>query len=356
MLLALALLAATALPAFEPDPTVVAKVDGWVVAADEAAKAGNTSEAAANLWRAAEAADRQLRDHERAVSLYDRLIREYPAARLTRGASARRDYVAKGIAGGGLEPFRRFERVRADFAKIPRADARAEVRDIVASFPRFAYADEALLWLGDRAAESEDAAEAARAYRELLDRFPESPLAAHAWAGLGRAAFAAKDWDAAEEAFQKIAGTRVAGASVVSAKEVDMVRRHRIRAGRLRWVLGVLALSAIAAAATVEPKRLKAAARASVGNELLYAAPIFALVTFLAPSDGRPALAAVAATSITFLWASIVWANAARPALARPALRALSAAAATVTGCAIMYVLLYALDLLIAVEKLLGEA
>lgn len=351
----LALLLAAALPAATPNPAVAAKVDAWTAAADEAAAKGNASEAAANLWRAGEAADRELRDYDRALALYGRLVHDHPAARLTRGAMARRDYVAKGITPDP-EPFRRFERVRADFAKLDRGDARAEVRELVERFPKFAYADEALLWIGDRATESEDTAEARKAYETLLERFPDSPLAAHAWAGLGRAAFAAKDWDAAEAAFARIANTTVAGASIVSAKEVDMVRRHRIRAVRLRWVLGFLAVAAVAAAASVDPRRLKRAARASLGRELLYAAPIFALVTFLAPADGRGSLAAVAATFILFLWLTLIWADAARPALARPGLRALSTIAATITGVAIVYVLLYALDLLIALERLIGEA
>lgn len=351
----LSLLLAAALPVATPDPSVVAKVDRLVAAADEAAAAGNASEAAANLWRAGEAADRELRDYDRAVALYSRLVAEYPAARLTRGAAARRDYVAKGISAGA-EPFRRLERVRSEFATLDRGDARAEVRDLVATFPDFPYADEALLWIGDRAAEGEDADEARRAYRELLDRFPRSPLAAHAWAGLGRAAFAAKDWDAAEEAFARIAGTTVAGASFVSAKEVDMVRRHRVRANRLRYVLAFLAIAGVAAAATVDPRRIRAAAKSSVGTELFYAAPVFALVVVIAPKDGRGSLAALAATFILFLWVTLIWADAARPAFARPALRALSTIGAAITGLAIVYVLLYALDLLIAVERLMGEA
>src|SRR5688500_300110 len=136
----LAFLLAAALPVATPDPAVIAKVDRLVAAADEAAAAGNASEAAANLWRAGEAADRELRDYDRAIALYSRRATEFPAARLTRGAIARRDYVAKGISAGA-EPFRRFERVRADFATLDRGDARAEVRDLVAAFPDFPYAD-----------------------------------------------------------------------------------------------------------------------------------------------------------------------------------------------------------------------
>lgn len=347
-----ALLLAAALPVATPDPAVEAKVARWVAAADEAAKAGDASAAASNLWRAGEAADRNLRDYDRALELYGRLVENYPAARLARGAAARRDYVIRGTSGGA-EPFERFERVRAEFAKLDRADARQEVRAIVDEFPAFAIADEALLWLGDRAAEAGDAAEARRTYRELLDRFPESPLAAHAWAGLGRAAFDEKDWAEAEDAFARIAGTSVAGAAVVSGKEVELVRRHRTRASRLVWVLGFLGLAIGGAIVTVDPRRLKNAVRTSVGRELLYAGPVFALLVLVSPADGRYPIAVVGITALAFLWAAIVWTDAARPSLAR--LKTLSTAVGTLAAAAVAYTVLYALDLLVAVERLIGE-
>src|SRR5687767_3035832 len=96
-LVLLALLIA-ALPVATPDPAVAAQVDRWEAAANEAADAGNAPDAAANVWRAAEAADKKLRDYDRAVALYDRLLKDYPAARLSRGAATRREYVVKAIS------------------------------------------------------------------------------------------------------------------------------------------------------------------------------------------------------------------------------------------------------------------
>ena len=351
----LALLLAAALPTSTPDPAVLAQVDRWEAAAVSAEEAGDASRAAANLWRAAEAADKKLRDYDRALALYGRLAEEYPAARLTRGALARREYVARAIAGGA-EPFRRFERVRDEFAKLGSPAAREEVASILEDHPDFALADEALLWLADRAYDDHDARDARVRYRELIERFPESPLVAHAWAGLGRAAFAEKDWAAAEEAYARIAETSVAGAALVSRREVKMVRQHRIRAGRLRWVLGFLAVAGVLAIATVEPRRLGAAARRAVGRELLFAGPVFLLLVLIAPSDGRFALASIACAGIAILLAAVIWAEAARPAVTRPGLRVACTALGTAAGAAVLYVVLYALDLLVAVERLLGEA
>lgn len=355
MLTALLFLAAAALPVPTPDPAVEESVRNWIVAADESAKAGNAPEAAANLWRAAEATDHKLRDYHRAVALYDRLVREYPAARLARAAASRRDDISRATAEGA-EPYARFERVRAELSRLDREAARKEVREIVDENPKFPIADEALLWLADRAAEAGDVDEAEKTWRELLARFPQSAVAAHAWAGLGRSAFARGDWTVAEDAFSRIAGTSVAGAAIVSRKEVEIVRRHRTRAERLRWVLGFLAIAVVAAVVTVEPKRLPRAVRASVGRELLYTAPVFALLVLVAPHEGRASIAAVAALGVGFLWAALVWADAARPALARPSLKAMSTIAGTLTGIALAYVVLYALDLLVAVERLIGDA
>jgi hypothetical protein len=83
---------------------------------------------------------------------------------------------------------------------------------------------------------------------------------------------------------------------------------------------------------------------------------VFLLLVILAPAEGRHGLAVVGAAAVGFLLAALVWADAARPALARPAIRAASTAFATLTGAAFLYAVLYALDLLVAVERLLGEA
>lgn len=355
LLFAAAVPVAATLPPAKVDPGIVGQVDARVAEAEAAAARGDTSAAAAGLWRAAELADRRMRDYARAIELYDRMAREYPAARLTRAASVRRDYVVRAVAEGE-EPFRRLERVREEFASLGRSEARAEVRAILADHPRFPLADESLLWLADRAAEDGDPVEARERYRELTERFPQSPLVAHAWAGLGRAAFAERDWVAAEAAYARMSERGGDAAALVSRKEVEMVIRHRIRAERLRWVLGFLAAAAIAAALTVEPRRIRGSVRAAAGRELLYVGPIFALLVLIAPGEGRGSLAAIGAAAIGFLVAILIWADASRPALARPALRVVSTAVGTLAGAAVLYVVLYALDLLIAVETLMGEA
>lgn len=345
---------AAPLPAATPDPAAAKQLEARLAAADAAAARGDVSAAASNLWRAAEIADRKLRDYATALSLYDRLRKEYPAARLTRGAAVRREYVARAIAAGE-EPFRRFERVRAEFATLERSVSRDEVRSILEDHPDFPIADEALMWLADRAVEDGDPAEARRRYREIIDRFPQSTLVPHAWAGLGRAAFDEKDWSAAEAAYARIAQAGGAGSALVSRKEVEMVVRHRIRAGRLRWVLGFLGVVAVAAAVTVDPRRLRTGVRAAAGRELLYVGPLFALLVLIAPDEGRGSLAVLGASAILFLILSLLWVHAARPAFSRPALRVISTVMGTAAGAAVLYAVLYSLDLLVAVETLLGE-
>ena len=135
-----------------------------------------------------------------------------------------------------------------------------------------------------------------------------------------------------------------------------MVRRHRTRAERLAWVLGFLAVAGVGAVASVDPRRLRGAVAKSWGRELLYAGPVFAILVLVAPHEGRWSMAALGALGIAFLWAALVWADAARPALTRPSLRAVSTVAGTLTGMALVYVVLYALDLLVAVERLVGDA
>lgn len=306
----------------------------------------------AELWRAAEKADHEDRDYARAVALYDQLRTEHPSARLARGAATRREYIARAIAGpGGEEPFRRFEVVRATYKELGLEKARAEIEAIRAAFPAFPLDDELLLWLGDRAVEQDDHARARDAYQELADRHPSSPLRGHALAGVGRASFELGDYRRAEAAYESVAGTGMAGARYVSETEITRVRRHVDRAVRVRWVLGFLAVLAVAAAATVDPRKLVPSARRAIGREMLYVAPVLGALVLIAPADARGSLAAVAAAGIAYLWAALLWVEAARLRLAGRAARLASTFAATAGGAAVLYAVLYALDLLVAVER-----
>ncbi len=326
-------------------------VAAHVAAAEAAAKKGDVAEAAASLWRAADTADRKQRDYARALSLYDRLLAEYPSARLARGAETRRDYVRRGVAGGE-EPFRRFEIVRAELGRADPPRARAEVEAILAEFPSFPLADELVMWLADGDADGGRWSEARERYRKVVEAFPESPLAGYAWAGIARASFELGDYAEAERAFGNVSGTSVAGAEFVSKHEIERVRRHVNRQKTAKAVAVFLALVLVAGAATVDRARVRAALGRAVGRETLYLAPLLALLVLVAPGEARLPLALVIAAGLAWLLLAITWAEAAKPALAR--FRAAGALLATAGGAAALYVVLYALDLLVAVERVAG--
>lgn len=326
-------------------------VAAHLMAFEAAREKGDAAEAAANLWRAADTADRKQREYARALELYDRLLKEYPAARLARGAETRRDYVRRATAKGE-EPFRRFETVRADYARLKPADARKEIDAIRREFPDFPLGDELVMWIADRAAETRDWKEARAQYREVVESFPESALAGYAWAGIARASFELGEYEEAEKAFGRVAGSGVAGAEFVSKKEIERVQRHVRREKGARVIGSFLALVLIAAALTIDPRRVRDASRRSVGKELLYLAPLLGVLVLIAPSDARLPLATVAIVGLVWLLLAITWAESAKPALARA--RAASALLATAGGAAALYVVLYALDLLVAVERIAG--
>lgn len=302
------------------------------------------------LWREADALDHRDHDYAKAIALYGRIVTEFPAARIERVADSRRQYLVRGVAGGE-EPLRRFEIVRETYATSDRAKAAAEVEAIVREFPSFPLHDELLLWLGDRATEAKRWDDARRRYQALLDQHPESPQRGFALGGLAHAAFESGDYATAERAYSAIGASGIPGAAQVSESEVEMVRRHVARRHGLAVALGFLLAVAAAAVATVDPRRLRGAVRAAFGRELLYVAPLLGIVVVIAPSDGRADLAAIAGASLAFLILALVWAEAARPALSRPLARAASAALATLAGAAMLYVVMYARDVLVAVER-----
>ena len=308
---------------------------------------------ASDLWRAAEAADHHDHDYARAIELYGKLVTDFPGARLSRMAQSRHDYLVQATAKG-IEPLRRFESVKEGWSTGDHAAGEAQVLSILADFPDFPLRDEVLLWLGDRAAERRDWKAARARYQQILDEMPKSALAGFALAGVGHAAFESGDYDASAAAFEKIAETNIPGAKGVARGERDRVLKHVARRRRLRVAIAVLALALAAAMGTVDRSRLRGAASRAVGREVLYVAPLLGVLALVAPSDARVPLLAIGSAGLAVLVAALVWAEAARPGATRPLARAAAALVATASGAAAIYAVMYALDVLVAVEKAVG--
>ena len=334
------------------DPEVAA----LIAAADEAAARGDATAEVANLWRAAERADRTLRAFPVAMALYRRIVEDHPSSRLSRGASARLAYLQGAVEGadGDTEPLRRFERVRAEYSRMDRDEARREVEAILREHPSFPRADELLLWLGDRALEEGRFHESRRWFERLIEEHPDSTVRGHALAGLGRATFETGDYKASERAYEALSDDALAGARWVSAREIDRVRAHVRREAQLRVVAVLLLVLAIAGAATVDGRRVAAAARRAFGREILYTGPVLAMLVLIGPSDARLALALIGVAGLAYLWLVLLWAEAARLSLRGWASRAGTVAVALLGAGCVLYTVLYALDLLPAVEQLAG--
>lgn len=312
------------------------------------------SAAAADLWRAADQCDHVLQQYARAVSLYDELLSRFPNARLSRPAQIRRDYVARGIAGGE-EPFRRFETVRARFSIMGLDAARAEVVAIRHDFPSFPLGDELVLWLADRAAEQGDLKQARARYEEMLSGWPDSPQKGYALAGLARTAFAMGDYATAEKAYAAIADTTSVAAQYVSATEVARIRHHVARMHRERVVVVALLALLLLAAATLQPSRLPGAARSLAGKETLYALPLLGAIVLLSPEENRGVVAGVMLIAAVYLLLALLWAEAARPAVIARRGGRIAALFLGVAGAAgTLYTALYLFDALIAIERLAG--
>ena len=66
-------------------------------------------------------------------------------------------------------------------------------------------------------------------------------------------------------------------------------------------------------------------------------------------------MAAIAAAGLGMLALALFWAEAARPAFTRPAARLAATGIATLAGAAVLYVVLYARDVLVAIEQVAGS-
>jgi TolA-binding protein len=138
--------------------------------------------AADALFEAAVLAEERLHDPAHALTLYQRILRDYARSRLERRARARVDFLSSSLRTGEA-PLREYQDVLANFSTRPPAESIARMERLLAAHPDFALADRALYWLaGTLAAQHRDADALAR-WDELTRRFPSSE-----WTGRGQKA------------------------------------------------------------------------------------------------------------------------------------------------------------------------
>jgi tetratricopeptide (TPR) repeat protein len=324
---------------------VAAAVDAFVAVADGAPASTWADDALAEAARGAE----QLGDLGRAAQLDRRIVQQYPDSRQARRAEAR---LAELVAMVG--PHGEWADVAGAHERLLRAAAGhvlplfelGALGGLVAAHPGYPRATAARLWIGDTWMRLGAIDEASRWYEDAaahavapIDRWRATKAKADVLVARG-------DFGDAADAYEALR----AGAGPAEAQALDEAERQ-LRARRTRWRVEqaaiaflALALAGAIAAARRATGSWRGAARALARppTEVLFAAPVAALLALLAFANDRlvgVAVAAIAAGGLAIAWLSGALLVTARAAGGRVSLpRALvHALAATVAAVAVVY-------------------
>lgn len=304
-------------------------------------------DAAAELFAAAQLFEQRLGEPARAAELYREVAALAPEGDLGERARRRLDFLAPLLAGDPAV-LEAWLAIRQDEGREPAATSAARAEALIAAHPRWPGVAHVELWLGDAARGVGDWDAARAHYRRALERATSAELsrAIHR----SRVELALSGGDAAE-AEAALADLRAAGELGVGAGPL----RDRVVVERRRalWLRGALVGAAAALAVLLgslatgaRSWRRAAAALWPPPAELVYLAPVAAVLVGLAAlrfGDVAAAVAAVAAIGLGSTWLSGAGLRL-HPRSRRRAL--VHALAAAVGVCAAIYLVLHQTALL----------
>src|SRR5262249_19426204 len=128
------------------------------------------------LVEAAQLYEEKLGDPERALALYDQLIKRYPDSRLARRSAGRAAFLRVGL-GAGAEPLRRYQDIVNGYARRPHDRSIAAMEELTERWPDFPLMPQALFWLAQAYQQERRWDDALRVYSAVLARFPSSEWA-----------------------------------------------------------------------------------------------------------------------------------------------------------------------------------
>lgn len=181
----------------------------------------------------------------RALELYRKLMSDYPDSRLFRRARARSEFIGKHLDQG--------EAVLAEYQSILKHSAKnpikavTEMEHLLDKLPDFSLRPDGLYWMGSVLARQGLGEQAAGKWNQVVDKYPDHEAAGRALMGLGELAITNGELDAAERAFQRLAGMpdgKWKKASREYMARLDQLRKRRwiFIAALAAWIVTLLGL------------------------------------------------------------------------------------------------------------------
>ncbi len=271
--------------------------------------APTTPRLADTLLAAARACEDQLLDPERALAIYDRIVRELPDARVSIAAKRRAEHlrVAVGARGEHAREAAALAHLIATADRLPAAEVERRAAALAAaSWPG---APDAGLWLAEWMRRAERWTDAQARYAAVIARWPGSPQATVAARDGAGNALEAHDWQLADELATTLPHADPADADV-RADLIDAAARGRLRDRlvTIAWLalIGVVAaLLGSLAEAALRGGRRRPSLRPPI--EVMLLSPIAAVLATVAFTSHRaiaPAVTLISAGGIVLAWLS----------------------------------------------------
>lgn len=297
------------------------------------------------LFRAGQACEDALADPARALALYERLVREFPAAGIAIAASRRAELLRGQIGGGGEHAVEAAQLAQLVASADRLAPAEIDRRARALADAAWPGAPDAALWHAEWLRRSKRFAEAAARFDDLIARWPAAPQARDALRGAAGTALDASAWDRAAALARRLPADAPAD-RVMREELLDAAARGRLRAHwyTIAWFVAAAMLAALAASFAHALYRAPAPRRVRIPGELLFLAPIVAVLVGVALTAHETIAPAVTIVSLGGLLCAGLSGAAleqlrahGRPLRLRAALHV---AASFLTVCALLYIVL----------------
>lgn len=263
------------------------------------------------LYVAARACETKLLDPARAVAIYERIVAEFPAARVAAAAARRAAELREQIGAHGEHAA-----LAADLARLIARGDTEPADAVIQRGERLAAADwpgapSAALWLADwlRRSERFDAAQAR--YATVMARWPETPQAQAALRGAIGCALDAHDWSLAEALASRLPIADPADQALRDSQLAAAARgRRRDRLYVAAWLALIGAFAALLGSLVEAALRSPAGTRWSVLRppiEAVFLAPVVLVLTGVAFTAHRliaPAVATISIGGVALTWLS----------------------------------------------------
>jgi tetratricopeptide (TPR) repeat protein len=257
------------------------------------------------LFAAGRACEDRLHDPARALTLYERIVREVPDAGISI-AAGRRITQLQGVRDHGPEAADLADLV-ANADRLPRDDVERRAAALIAA--NWPGAADAALWLADWQCRTTRFAAAQTHYAEVLARWPYTEQSRLALRNAAGCAIDARDWALAEQLARRLPALDPIEAAVkddlLDAAARGRRRDHLYTASWLGLAVAIVVLLASFVEAALRGGRRRPALRPPV--EVMFLAPVAAVIvaaSFTAHRAIAPAVLRISLVGLALAWLS----------------------------------------------------